>query len=146
MRPMNQIAQRFRIKTKFRLSDKGDEFSAGLAGCIEKLLSRFVRAKVSFILQRQKRRLMMIEPPGQLLRRRILEIDDRVFIAVKHIAFEQEVAWPMQESAIFNTGVVVNSFEIKTRERGRRGNAVKTVSVIQNAKFHKVKRPVIVAI
>src|SRR5882724_3918275 len=130
MRPMNQIAQRFRIKTKFRLSDKRDEFSAGLAGGIEKLLSRLVRAKVSFILGRQKRRLMMIEPPGQLFRRRILEIDNRVFIAVKHIAFEQEVSRPMQQSAIFNTGAGVNSFEIKTRERGRRGNAVKTVSVI----------------
>src|SRR5882724_6657011 len=133
MRPMNQIAQRFRIKTKFRLSDKRDEFSAGLAGCIEKLLSRFVLAKVSFILRREKCRLVMIEPPGQLFRWRILEIDDRVFIAVKHIAFEQEVPGAMQQAAIFNVGVVVNSFEIKTGKRRRRGNAVKTMSVIKNA-------------
>src|SRR2546423_14643393 len=136
MRPMNQIAQRFRIKTKFRLSDKRDEFSAGLAGCIKKLLSRLVRAKVSFILRREKCRLVMIEPPGQLFRWRILEIDDRVFIAVKHIAFEQEVPRPMQQSAVLDAGVVMNSFEIKTRERCRRGHAVKTMSVIKNAKFH----------
>src|SRR5882724_2644318 len=150
MRPMNQIAQRFRIKPKFSLSDKRDEFSAGLAGGIEKLLSRLVRAKVSFVIRREKCRLVMIEPPGQLFRRRILKIDDRVFIAVKHIAFEQEVPRPMQQSAIFNARVVMNSFEIKTRERGRRGNAVETMSVIQNAKFHSIeesgKKPVILTI
>ena len=54
MRPMNQIAQRFRIKPKFRLRDKRDEFGAGLAGCIEKFLARFVRPKVSFVLRREK--------------------------------------------------------------------------------------------
>src|SRR5207244_1903650 len=130
---MNQIAQRRRIKSKLVFSNIRNEFSAGFSIGIEKLLSRFVRAKVSFVLRREKCRLVMIEPPGQLFRRRILEIDDRIFIAVEHIAFEQEIPRAMQQSTVLDAGAVMNSFEIKTRERRRRGNAVETMSVIENA-------------
>src|SRR5256885_8389137 len=147
MGPMNQIAQRRRIKSKLVFSNIRNEFGAGFSIGIEKLLFRFVRAKVSFVLRREKCRLVMIEPPGQLFRRRILEIDDRVFIAVKHIAFEQKVPRPMQQSTVLDARALMNSVEIKTRERRRGGNAVKAMAVIKNAKFHVIeesaKKPVI---
>src|SRR2546423_9827738 len=123
MGPMNQIAQRRRIKSKLVFSNIRNEFGAGFSIGIKKLLSRFVRAKVSFVFRREKCRLVMIEPPGQLFRRRILEIDNRVFITIKHIAFEQEVPRTMQQSAVLDARALMNSFEIKTRESRRRGDA-----------------------
>ena len=118
------------------MSDIGNEFGAGFPIGIEKLLSRFVRAEMSFILRRKKRRLMMIEPPRQPLRRRILEINDRIFIPVEHMAFEQEIPRAMQQSAIFNGHVPMNSFKIKTRERRCGGNAVEAMTMVENAQFH----------
>ena len=62
--PLDQRPDRFRIETKLRTRDVGDEFSARLAGSVEKFLSRFVGTKMRFICGREKRRLMMIKPPG----------------------------------------------------------------------------------
>ena len=91
---------------------------------------------------------MMIEPPGQFVRRRILEIDDRVFIAIEHFFVEQNIARAMQQTAVINLGVWIDSLMIKTREGGRGSHAIKTVAVIKDAKFHftkAFKKPVILA-
>src|SRR5262252_7235844 len=58
MRPVNQVAQGLSVETKFCLRNIGDEFSAGLAAGIEKLPAGLVRPEVSFILRREKGRLM----------------------------------------------------------------------------------------
>src|SRR5207302_7287129 len=91
---------------------------------------------MSFIFRREKCRLMMIEPPRQFLRRRVLEIHDRVFIPVEHRLVEEEIAGPMKQASVCNFRIAVNSFEIKARECGRRSHAVKAVAVIKDAKFH----------
>jgi hypothetical protein len=54
----------------------------------------------------------------------------------------------MQQTAVRNFRIWVNPFEVKACERGCRGNAVKAVAVIKDAKFHLWfdKKPVILAI
>ena len=68
MRPMNQIQQRLAVEPELRLRDVSNEFGTRFSSWIQKLLSGFVGTKMIFILRRQESRLMMIEPPGQLLR------------------------------------------------------------------------------
>src|ERR1043165_5254229 len=81
---------------------------------------------------------MMIEPPGEFFRRRVLEINNGILITVEHISVEEQIAGTMQQTAVRNIGVRVNPFEVKTREGGCRGHAVKAVPVIKDAKFHGV--------
>ena len=44
----------------------------------------------------------------------------------------------MQQPAIADLGAFVNSLLIKTRERRRRSDAVKAMTVIKDAKFHAI--------
>ena len=87
----------------------------------------------------------MIEPPGQLFRRRILEIDDGVLVAIEH-GFIKQVARTMQQTGVTDISIRVDSFIVETRKGCRRSNAVEAVAVIKHAKFHKKKKPVILAI
>ena len=69
MRPVNKIAQRFGVKTEFGFGHIRDKFRAGFTRGVEKFLARMIGAKVCLVFRCEKRRLVMIEPPGQLLRR-----------------------------------------------------------------------------
>src|SRR5258705_13256613 len=95
-----------------------------------------VGTKVRFIRGRKKRRLVMIKPPGQLLCRRILEIDDRVFVAIQQRQVEK-VSRAVQQTSVVNFSFAVNTVRVEAREGCGRGDAVETVAVIKNAKFHK---------
>src|SRR5581483_2763787 len=130
MGPMNEFFYWFSIEPKLGLGDIGDEFGAGLARRIEKLLPRSIGAKVSFIFRRQKRRLMMIEPPRQFFGGRILEIDDGVLIAIEHVSVEEYVTGPMQETAVRYFSRGMNSLLVEACESCRRGHAVKAMTVI----------------
>ena len=129
---MNKVAQRFGIKTELGLRDIGYEFRAGFTSWIKKLFARLVSMKMRFILRTEKCRLMMIEPPGQLRRWRIFEVDDRVLVSIKHL-FIKQIARSMKQPAVMNIGAGNNSLAIKPGECCRRGNAVKAVAVVKNA-------------
>ena len=88
-----------------------------------------------FVLRREKGRLVMVEPPGQAVGGRILEIHNRVLVSVEHL-FVKERAGTMEQPCVFDAGRGANSCEVKAREDGGRGDAVKAVSVIEQAKFH----------
>src|SRR6266849_9782690 len=105
------------------MRDVGDEFSARLACGIEKFLSRVVRAKMRFVFRREKSRLMMIEPPGQLVRSRVLKIDDRVFVAIEQVEIKQ-VSRAVQQAAVIDFRFRMDSFFVKARENGSRSDAV----------------------
>src|SRR5437762_1471964 len=87
------------------------------------------------VLRSKKRRFMMIEPPRELIRRRVLEIHDRIFVAVKQIEIKQ-VSGAMQQPAIIDFRFRVDAFFVKAREGRGRSDAVKTVAVIKQTKFH----------
>src|SRR5579863_4161311 len=83
---MDQLGQRLRIKVEFFLGHRGDQFRAGLVlRLVEHVRARML-AEMPGVFRGEERALMMIEPPSQLRRIGILEIDDDIFVAVKKTA------------------------------------------------------------
>src|ERR1043165_9786176 len=132
---MDQRLNRLWIETETFVSNVGDELRARLPPRIKKLLTRFVRAKMRLVFRREKRRLVMIEPPRQLLRRRILEIDDRILVGIKHRVVE-EIAGPVQQPGVIDLGFRMDAFLVEASESGRRRDAVEAVAVVEKTKFH----------
>ena len=84
------------------------------------------------ILRRQKRRLMMIEPPGDPRRRRIFEVDNRVLIAAEFALVKQR-AGAMHQPVILIPGVAVDALPMEAREQRSRAGSVKAFVVIEDA-------------
>lgn len=77
----------------------------------------------------------MVEPPRQTLIGTILKIDDRVLIAVKLLSVKG-VPRTVHRRRVGNFGSRSDRSRVELCEdRGRR-NAVKAVTVIEDAKFH----------
>ena len=91
------------------------------------------------IFGRQKRRLMMIEPPRQPLIRTIFEIDDRVLVSIELLTIKR-ISGTMHRRRVRDLSVRVNRRVIKFGKDRGRGDAVKAVAVIENAKFHIIRK------
>src|SRR5450432_1306355 len=80
---------------------------------------------------------MMIEPPRQVLVRRILEIDDRIDVAVKQRILKQ-LRRLVRHTRVekLRPGRAVLRFE-ETAEKGCRSGPVKAMIVIQNSGAHR---------
>src|SRR5690349_25088395 len=85
-------------------------------------------AKMPGIFRREKRALVMIEPPGKLRRIRVLEVDNYVFIAVEDSALPG-VARAVSHAAEMKLGGGVEAFAIKAIEERGGGGAVKAAIV-----------------
>src|SRR5690348_10493615 len=79
--PMNQIFEWPRIKSKFVLRYRSDEFGARAIVWLIKHVRDGMFSKLPGILRSEERALVMIEPPGQFRRVRILEVHDHILIA-----------------------------------------------------------------
>ena len=99
---------------------------------VEKLFPTRVGVKMSFVLGREERGLVMVEPPGQAVVRAVFEIDDRVLVTVELLAVER-VSGPMHRWGIadLGSGTDLRGIEL-CKDRGRR-DAVETIAVIQYA-------------
>lgn len=80
------------------------------------------------IRRREKRALMVIEPPGDFRRVRVLEIDDGVFVAI------EEAGSPRLGSTMGHTGEAelrggIKRFLVKAIEQSSRGGAIKATIV-----------------
>jgi hypothetical protein len=73
----------------------------------------------------------MIEPPSDIGRTGVLEVDDSVFVSVK-LLFVKERACAVDESRKFELHVTPNPFAVKTREQGGRRSSIKTLVVIKD--------------
>ena len=73
---------------------------------------------------------MVVEPPGEPFGRGILEIHDRVFVAIEHFQIKKRTR-PVKQPGILNLCFRVDTFFIEAREGGGRRNAVKTMTVIE---------------
>src|SRR5690606_12372927 len=136
---MNKLVEEGIVKADFLFSDPGDELCTGLACRVEAFLSRRVCQKMSLVLRRQKRRLVMIEPPCQTLVRTIFEIHYRILISVELVAIKS-VAGAMHRGRVRDLRVPIDGRTVKfCEDRGRR-YAVKAVAVIENAKFHIIRK------
>lgn len=79
---------------------------------------------------------MMIEPPSQPLIGAIFEVKNGVLIAIKLIAVKSVVR-PVHRGRIADLGISSDDRAVKLGKDGGGRNAVKAVSVIKYAKFHR---------
>ena len=80
---MNQIRDGGGIKAKTLLGYSGDKASTGFKIGIVEFAIALVLLEVGSVRRCKERALVMIEPPGNLRRARVLEIDDSVFVTIK---------------------------------------------------------------
>src|ERR1700690_1572231 len=118
---MNQLGERLGVESEFLRRDGGQEFRAGFESWIVEFLARAVLLEIGGIFRREKRALMMIEPPGQARRTRVLEIHDGVLVPVEYTILKR-LRSLMRHSRIAEFGLRIDSLAVKPREnRGRRG-------------------------
>src|SRR5262249_27072792 len=87
--------------------------------------------EVFVVFRSQECTLVMIEPPCDLRRGRVLEIDNRVFVAGEFSLIEKR-SGAMKEADVFKTHVIANSFRIETRKECCRRSPVETPVVKEN--------------
>ena len=122
------------LKTKLFFCHAGDKLGTRFARRIEKLFARCVGQKMLLVRRREKRRLVMIEPPRQPLVGAIFEIDDRILVAVKLLAVKS-IAGTVHRRRVGNIGIRVDLCPVKFgKDRGRR-DSVETVAVIKYLSF-----------
>ena len=74
----------------------------------------------------------MVEPPGNVGRAGVFEVDDGVLVAIKLFLVE-ECAGAVHESGELKFGVTADAFAIEAGKDGGRRSAVETLVVIEDA-------------
>jgi len=77
---------------------------------------------------------VMVEPPGDLWRTGVLEIDDGIFVAVE-IRLVKQRTGAMQQSGEGEVGVFANSLAIKAGEKRCRRSSIETLIVVEDFNF-----------
>src|SRR5579871_5975065 len=80
--------------------------------------------------------LVMIEPPGQAIRARILEVDNGVFVAVEDPVVK-ELSRPVHEPFVNELDRRIHARLVDAREERRRAGSVKALVVKTNTKTHR---------
>ena len=91
-----------RIEAEALLRDHGDETGAGLETRVVKLAVALILLEMGGVGRREKGAFVVIEPPGNVGRTGVFEIDNRVLIAVKLLLVEKS-AGSMQQAGIDET-------------------------------------------
>jgi hypothetical protein len=73
----------------------------------------------------------MIEPPRDIRRTGILEVDDGVLVAIELLFIEQG-SRTMDEASEFEVDVAADALAIEAREKRRRGSPIKAFVVIKD--------------
>src|SRR5579859_5517561 len=87
------------------------------------------------VFRRQKRALVMVEPPGQLWVARVLEVDNGILVAIEEAVFKCLGGFVGHAGVGEARPGVERPFHETAEESGRRG-AVETMIVIQNPNQH----------
>lgn len=135
MRPFDKLGEKWVLKAELLFRHACKELGVRGTGRVEKFLARSIGTKMSFIRLGKKRRLMMIEPPGQPLIGAVLEVKNGVLIAVELLAVEGVVR-PVHRGRIADLGIGSDDRAVKLGKDGGGRNAVKAVSVINYPKLH----------
>src|SRR5580700_5222296 len=115
---MDEAGNRSGIAAATLQRDHGDKTRAGFEVGIVEFSVALVVLEVGGVGGREKCALMMVEPPGDLGRRRVLEIDDGVFVAIE-MGFIKQRSGAVQKAGKDEVGVFANALAIKTgEERG----------------------------
>src|SRR5215471_15739298 len=84
--------------------------------------------------------LMMVKPPRDTRRWRVLKINDGVFIAVE-VGLVEQRAGPVYQAGELKFGVFIDDFPVKAGKQGRRGGPVKTLVVVKDPNLHSALSP-----
>jgi hypothetical protein len=126
--PMNQVRERLGIEVEFFPGDCRDELGAGLVFRVVKHARAGVHAKLFSVGGREKRALVMVEPPGYLRRVGEFEIYDDVFVAIEQAGFPG-LRGAVRHSRESEFRVLVKTFAIKAVEESGGSGAIKTAIV-----------------
>jgi len=80
---------------------------------------------------------MMIKPPGNFFRARILKIHDHILIPIE-IGFIEQSAGAMQKARIEEHHIITNSLAIESGKQRCRGGAIETTIMIKNFDSQKL--------
>ena len=135
--PVNQLGNRLRIEPELRRPDMRQKAGAGCVVGIEKFPrcrtpgpSGSLR-KCSWSCGVRNAREMMVEPPGDLRRGRILEVDNRVLVAGK-LALIKQRASPMHQPVIIVGGVLRDALAMEPRKQRCGTGPVETLVVVEH--------------
>ena len=117
--PIHQIRHRCWIEAEALLRDHRNKTGARLEARIVKLAITLLLLEMSGISRAQKCALMVIEPPGDLGRGRVLEIDNCVLLAIEIVLVEKR-AGAMQETRKRKLHVAADPLAVETGEQGSR--------------------------
>src|SRR5262249_34913121 len=81
--PVDQVRKLWTVKTKAFSSNCGDQLGARFVGRVVKLLAAAVLTEVLLVLRRQESAVVMIEPPRQPVRARVLEVYNRTLLRIE---------------------------------------------------------------
>src|SRR5262245_1876957 len=87
---------------------------------------------------REEGALVVVKPPCQAFRAGILEVDDRILVAVKH-SFVKELPGVMNQPEVVHLRLGIHPGLIQASEEGGRTSPVETMVVKANANSHKAE-------
>jgi hypothetical protein len=92
-------------------------------------------AEVLGILGREKSALMVVKPPGELRTRRVLKVDNSVFVPVEQ-AFFKDLRSLVSHSREQEFGAGIEPILNEPAEKRSRSRSVETVVVVENTYSH----------
>src|ERR1700683_3138409 len=125
------------VKSKTLLPDHCDKAGAGFEIGIVKFTIALVALEVSGVGRGEKRALVMVEPPCDLGRTGVLEVDDGIFVAVE-MGFVKERSGTMQQAREDELGVFANALAIKAGEERSGAGSVETLVVVKDSDFQSM--------
>jgi hypothetical protein len=128
---MNEICERRGIKPETLLCDHGDEAGAGLECRIIEFAVALFLLEVRGVGSRQKRALVMIEPPSNFGRTGILEINNGILVAIE-LSLVEQCARAVQQSGEDEVGIASNAFPVKTGKQRRGRGSIEAFVVVEN--------------
>jgi hypothetical protein len=113
--PLDEFCDRFRMESELVFGDCRQKLCAGFEVRIVKLLVALVVQEVFVVFWSKKCALMMVKPPGNFRRWRVLEVNDCILVADEIVLIEERTG-AMYQTKVGETGVIANAFRIKARE------------------------------
>src|ERR1700731_2300297 len=91
------------------------------------------------VVRREKRALMMVEPPCNFRRVRILEIDDGILLTVE-MRFVKQRSSAMEQPGKLKVHIAADALAVEAGEERRRRRSVETLVVVENFDFQSIPR------
>ena len=133
---MHQVREVRRVKAKTLAGHRADKRGARLVAGVVELAPTGIAAKVLRVFRREKRALVVVEPPGEARIARIFEIHNGVLIAVEQRRIEG-LGRPVRHPRVAKLRVRVHRTRDKTAEEGSRSRPIETMVVVQHAFEHE---------